>query len=628
MPTLIDSLVVSLGLDSRDLSAKTPAATKQLKDIDQAAAGVEKTVKKVGATSKETASGFTELARSAGTFLAVIGGATALKVFILDFIEANAALKRLSDNLGLAVQDISAWSNATEELGGSATGLQGTLDMLSKAQTQLKLTGESSLIPYFSALGISIANVAGHAKPVTDILLELADRFSQMDRPTANNMGRMMGIDQGTMNLLLQGRKELELTLRRQRESNAVTKAQAEEAQKLQTQIVRLKQGFAAFGRGLLEQALPMLEKVLGWLTELGDWIRANSEVVGDFLKVMAVGLGAIAIAALPIDLVVVGILALAAAIALLWQDYQTWKRGGDSLIDWAKWKPEIDAAITGMEKLAAVAQKTFGFVAGAVSITKDLANGNRAAAGATFGRMIGKDVDDPETIRRLQAYNYDTQKTDAKSMQSYFQQRGYSPAQAAGLAANLMTESGGKTNAVGDHGAAYGLGQWHKDRQDAFKEFAGHDIRLSTTDEQLAFVVHELAKKGTEQAAGDRLRATTTPQEAGAIISRYYERPLDVEGNAKTRGDYAAQLAKTAPPTPAALQESSVSPWLRTSDLDYTKSLSDTDSTPAPGAVTNAVHVDTIEVHTQATDAPGIVSSMGEAMNYLFTSQANPGLR
>ncbi|ENE2373220.1 hypothetical protein ACXQBF_005400, partial [Klebsiella aerogenes] len=37
---------------------------------------------------------------------------------------------------------------------------------------------------------------------------------------------------------------------------------------------------------------------------------------------------------------------AFAASIALLWEDYKTWKEGGKSLIDWGKWKPEVDAAL------------------------------------------------------------------------------------------------------------------------------------------------------------------------------------------------------------------------------------------------------------------------------------------
>jgi len=39
-------------------------------------------------------------------------------------------------------------------------------------------------------------------------------------------------------------------------------------------------------------------------------------------------------------------ITALATGIALLWKDYKTWKEGGQSLIDWGKWKPEVDAAL------------------------------------------------------------------------------------------------------------------------------------------------------------------------------------------------------------------------------------------------------------------------------------------
>ncbi|MHC7554395.1 hypothetical protein ACYAZR_27980, partial [Klebsiella pneumoniae] len=38
-------------------------------------------------------------------------------------------------------------------------------------------------------------------------------------------------------------------------------------------------------------------------------------------------------------------VLGLAGAVALLWEDYQTWKEGGKSLVDWGKWKTEIDNA-------------------------------------------------------------------------------------------------------------------------------------------------------------------------------------------------------------------------------------------------------------------------------------------
>ena len=118
----------------------------------------------------------------------------------------------------------------------------------------------------------------------------------------------------------------------------------------------------------------------------------------------------------------------------------------------------------------------------------------------------------------------------------------GWTQQQAEGLEANVIAESGGKANAVGDNGAAYGLFQWHKDRQEAFNRWAGHDIRGSSKDEQLAFADYEL-RQGGEKAAGDRLKAQTTARESGATVSRYYERPADAEGGAANRGSLAQKL-------------------------------------------------------------------------------------
>lgn len=198
MATIIDSLLVKLGLDSSEFEAKKSKVDKGLKDTG---AEAEKTGSKLKKSGKDGADGFENVAKSAAKFLAIIGGTMAVKRFIENQIEANAALDRFAQNLDQSANSISAWSNAAELAGGSAEGLQGTMDMLSKSQTELQLTGQSSLIPYFSALGMSLADTQGKARPVNDLLLDLSDRLSKMDRTTANTMGRMLGIDQGTMQL-------------------------------------------------------------------------------------------------------------------------------------------------------------------------------------------------------------------------------------------------------------------------------------------------------------------------------------------------------------------------------------------------------------------------------------------
>jgi hypothetical protein len=128
----------------------------------------------------------------------------------------------------------------------------------------------------------------------------------------------------------------------------------------------------------------------------------------------------------------------------------------------------------------------------------------------------------------------------------------GWSRAQAAGIAANIQRESQGNEKAVGDKGQAYGLAQWHPDRQAAFAKWAGKDIRASSRDEQLAFINYEL-RQGGEQGAGGALAKARNAAEAAAIVSRQYERPADVVGEAAKRAGMAVALAvpQTGPAVP-----------------------------------------------------------------------------
>lgn len=124
-----------------------------------------------------------------------------------------------------------------------------------------------------------------------------------------------------------------------------------------------------------------------------------------------------------------------------------------------------------------------------------------------------------------------------------YFMKQGWSRAAAQGIASNLFHESKFNPAAVGDGGQAYGVAQWHPDRQAAFKQWSGKDIRGSSLEEQLAFIQHELTQGHDAGAkrAGAKLRGTTDPYEAGVIFSGLYERPADTYGEAHKRGKQAA---------------------------------------------------------------------------------------
>lgn len=135
-----------------------------------------------------------------------------------------------------------------------------------------------------------------------------------------------------------------------------------------------------------------------------------------------------------------------------------------------------------------------------------------------------------------------------------YFQSVGWTKQQAAGLTAQIVSESAFDPKAVGDSGKAYGILQWHPDRQAEFAKWAGHSMQGSTVAEQRAFMNYELTQ-GKERAAGARLRATTTGSEAGAVASQAYVRPADVMGEASRRSGLANQLLQqnAAPAGPLA---------------------------------------------------------------------------
>jgi hypothetical protein len=118
----------------------------------------------------------------------------------------------------------------------------------------------------------------------------------------------------------------------------------------------------------------------------------------------------------------------------------------------------------------------------------------------------------------------------------------GWSKPQAAGIAANIISESQLNPAAVGDHGTAYGLAQWHPDRQAEFKKHFGKDIKGSSVKEQLDFLNYEMLE-GKFKDVGAQLRRQTSASASGALVSEKYEIPFARDAEAARRGILATTL-------------------------------------------------------------------------------------
>ena len=119
--------------------------------------------------------------------------------------------------------------------------------------------------------------------------------------------------------------------------------------------------------------------------------------------------------------------------------------------------------------------------------------------------------------------------KGDAQQTIDFFMAKGLTREQAAGIAGNLLHESGFNPNAVGDGGTSFGVAQWHNGRGDNMKAWTqAHGYSPTSFRGQLEFLWHEL--NNNESYALGKLRATSSANDAGMAFCRYFERPAYID--------------------------------------------------------------------------------------------------
>lgn len=111
------------------------------------------------------------------------------------------------------------------------------------------------------------------------------------------------------------------------------------------------------------------------------------------------------------------------------------------------------------------------------------------------------------------------------KQAMNFFVSKGLSAHAAAGIVGNLMQESGLNTTIKGDGGKAFGLAQWHPDRQKGLKALAksrGSDI--SDFETQLEYVWQEL--NSSHKSALNGLLNSTNVEQATTAFMKHFEKP------------------------------------------------------------------------------------------------------
>ncbi|EFV6443005.1 transglycosylase SLT domain-containing protein [Shigella flexneri] len=340
-------------------------------DIDQAGAnkfeavlkGVTANVLKVGAVVK-------------GAALSIVG-------FTTQIANGLDKIYWASQRTGASVQGIKALGYAASQTGASAESAMSSLEGLAGF-----MRSNPGAEGFLNRLGVQTRDASGKMRDTAAIFTGVGQKLNNMPYYRAKQYAQMLGIDENTLMAMRRGMGQLSseyaLTAKRigfnaesaAKQSNifmtsmrnlTMTLGQAKDKigsnlagglagsidnfrrqildnwPKIEAVITKIIKGILWAGDAItrvLWRTGQAVEGVIAWFKKLNP---ATQQLIALFSGLLvAWRLLNTAFMSSPLGMITTLIIAL----GLLLDDYQTWKEGGKSLIDWGKWKTEIDQAV------------------------------------------------------------------------------------------------------------------------------------------------------------------------------------------------------------------------------------------------------------------------------------------
>ena len=454
-----------------------------------------------------------------------------------------------AQRIGVTAEKLHGLEGAARLAGSSAEALTGGMTTLQDGLTNAAAGRAPELVGLLSQLGISFLDAGGHARKAADVMPLLADKIASIRDPSQRAMIATMAFGSAGESLLpfltrgAAGIREYNAAA----ESYGVFSARGvEAAQALREEQTRLSLSIEGVGNAVSEEVAPVLVPML---RQLSDWVRDNRGEIAGFFHTIAKamkdwvddgGLGRLIDRLKAVYDTLARIVGIADSVGHGLR--KAWDSGeGKRFIDeYGNPIGPADAPIPGLPPPATVPTvpgQGNHLPGGWIERNMPIWLGGRPAPGGSMGTSTPAPTSAEQEQRGRQA-------------RDQLVGLGWTPEQANGIVANLHKESGFNPGAVGDGGQAYGIAQWHSDRRAAIEHGTGRSLAGSSFEDQIRAVDWEL--RNTEKSAGDRIRATTTAADAGAAVSRFYERPAAADAEAAERGASASRWeSRMASPPP-----------------------------------------------------------------------------
>lgn len=337
----------------------------------------------------------------AGTTLKAIELGIKVEAAALSVVAFTAKIASSLDNLywasqrtGATVEGIKQIGYAVSQVGGSADSARGSLENLARF-----IRNNPGAEGFLNRLGVQTRDASGNMRDMATIFTGVGQRLSNMPYYRANQYAQMLGLDENTLMAMRRGIGQfsgeytamakaigynadvaavssnkfmtslrsfgLMAGMARDKIGSNMANGLAGSIDTLRRQIMenfpKIEGAITAGVKGVLwfgeiigrvvYRLIQLTGDIINWWKSLSTETRQVIEVFGALMIAWRLLNSAFAMS--PIGRVIM----LGAALIGLYDDYRTWKEGGQSLIDWGKWEPGIKYA----QKAFASLSKDFG---------------------------------------------------------------------------------------------------------------------------------------------------------------------------------------------------------------------------------------------------------------------------
>jgi hypothetical protein len=273
---VVDALVITLGLDSSQFRKDQVAVADSSKKLKEKLVKDGKDVEKSG---KDAAESWGSLKKEIMGVAAAFLGLDAIKNAVGDVTKFNKEVSQSAQSIGVSTQELSAWGMAVERMGGDANSARASLQHLADIFNELK-SGKASpeTFFWFSKLMAEGGVKLNAAKPMLEQLPQIAEGLKHIAQTQgaarALFVGKQLGLDDGTIRLLMQGKDAVRGIVEDMRKL-APTAEQIDKTNQLYRAWVELKQIFESLANVLTANFAPafqaIIEKVTEWFGILKD---------------------------------------------------------------------------------------------------------------------------------------------------------------------------------------------------------------------------------------------------------------------------------------------------------------------------------------------------------------------